>query len=284
LNIILDNDTRDGFFDVLHEIVELDENEIKTFSQILKSTKLNNIIDTIKLIQDRTVVIDGLEEMVFNKDLKANEVKHLQNLIEAHYWIFGEKYNLVTAAEDKFETALRNFNYLLCGENKKTSIDHIHRLREMDIFAVRQNPIDDTINNIVVELKHPNLTLGEKELSQIKRYMSVIIEQPEFNADNYTWDFILVGTKLNKYIKNEIKNNKMHGEKSLVYKVDNYRIFVRTWSSIINELKLRHQFLNEKLKIERVKLTTGYNHADEALDKLRVNSAKQNHKIKLPKI
>jgi hypothetical protein len=52
---------------------------------------------------------------------------------------------------------------------------------------------NDSINNVVVELKHPRVNLGSKELEQVKRYMGVILEQDEFNAPNMSWEFYLIG-------------------------------------------------------------------------------------------
>ena len=45
---------------------------------------------------------------MFNEELGAKEIPHLQDLIENHYWLFGEEYHLVTAAEPKFEEKLND--------------------------------------------------------------------------------------------------------------------------------------------------------------------------------
>ena len=52
--------------------------------------------------------------------------------------------------------------------------------KEMDIFMVRQLSNNSSINNVVVELKHPKVKLGSKQLDQVKTYMGVILEQDEF--------------------------------------------------------------------------------------------------------
>ena len=41
----------------------------------------------------------------------------------------------------------------------------------------------------------------------------------------------------------------------LVQKGDNYSIYIKKWSEIINEVERRLKYLLEKLKIERVSLT-----------------------------
>ncbi len=273
LNLLMDSSQRDDLFKVLENVIELDSEDRKELASILKSTKLNGIISAIKLVHDRLQVLDGLKSLVFNTELNANEVNHLQKLVEDHYWIFGEQYALVCSAEVKFETALKRHIYLLKGEIKDVHIDHPSRLKEMDIFIIRQNPLTDMINNVVVELKHPIKNLGEKELSQVKEYMSVIKSEDEFNASNFTWDFYLVGNRYNDRIAGEIENAKSHGEKSLAFKRDNYKIFVKTWSEIINEVELRLNWLNNKLQVERELLTLNPEIAQDVLDTLLNNTS-----------
>lgn len=110
------------------------------------------------------------------------------------FWIFGEEYNIVTESEPDFEEVLTRYidkvhqskNGKSKSRRNKQKIDHPDKNKEMDIFAFRQSFEHNLIENIVVELKHPNIKLGEIELSQVKTYMNVITEQPMFNAPNMT--------------------------------------------------------------------------------------------------
>jgi hypothetical protein len=215
--------------------------------------------------------------LVFNKVLGANERDHLQKMIEKHYWIFGEQYHLVTAAEPKFEEALRRYIYLLRGEKKEVIIDHPDKNKEMDIFAVRQDLQNDIISNIVIELKHPLVKLGKKELDQVEAYLDVILKQHEFNASNMYWEFHLVGNSLDStgYIERQYKNVEIYGEKSLVFKNPRYKTYVKTWSEIFADFELRHKFLNEKLELERDKLIDSELSADEIINNIRNNTAAQ---------
>ena len=217
------------------------------------------------------------KNLVFNQDLEANERDHIQKFVENHYWIFGEQYHLVTAAEPKFEEALRRYTYLLRGEKPIVSIDHPDKNKEMDIFMVRQLLNNSSINNVVVELKHPQKKLGSKELEQVKKYMGVILEQDEFNASNVTWEFYLIGNDFDKskYIEREIQSAKSHGEKSLVQVVDNYKIYVKKWSEIFTEFDLRHKFLYDKLELEKAQLNMDARSANEIISNIHSNSAVQ---------
>lgn len=277
LDLIMQSGECENLLNILDEVIELDSEEREEFVCLLNTTKMTNIIKTIRLIKDRYKAVDELKQLVFNKSLQANEVYHLQSFIEKHYWIFGEQYNLVTAAEPDFEEALRRYVNILTGEGIKRKINHVHKNKEMDIFAVRQDISSSGYNNIVVELKHPNIHLGEKELSQVKKYMSVILSQPEFNANNMHWEFYLVGNEFGEsnFIENEIKSNQSHGEKSLVFKVDRYKIYVKKWSEVFAEFEMKHKYLNDKLELERGKIIEKNLTANSIISNIDGNTAIQ---------
>ena len=279
LDLLLDSNERDNLIKILDEIIDLDTEEREDLVKLFKTTKLNRIIECIKLIKDRYKTFYQLRDLVYNPDLKANEVNHLQKVIESHYWIFGEQYHLVTAAEPKFEEALRRYIFHLTEKDTAPEIDHHHKLKEMDIFACRQNVLADRIENIVVELKHPLVTLGENQYSQVHKYLQVISSQPEFNAENMYWEFYLIGNKFNSsgYIDDLINTNKNHGIPFLILSKDNGRIkvYAKKWSEVFADFEIKHRHLDEKLKLERIQLTNELINADEIVKSTQNNSAIQ---------
>jgi len=284
LNLLLDSNEKESIFSIIEEVTNLDAEERKELSDILKKTKLNRIISTIKLVEDRFKVYYSLKQLVFNDAMNANEVHHLQTMIENHYWLFGEQYHLVTAAEPKFTEALRRYIYLLRGEKSQTEVDHLYKQKEMDIFMCRQEKLVDRIHNVVIELKHPTVKLGEDQLMQVKRYMNVIVSEPEFNGANMSWDFILVGREFNhrNEIEMAIESAAANGERSLVFKAKNFKIYVKKWSEIFNEFELRHNFIDEKLKLERQYLAIEYKPANEAVHNSLTNTAAGNGQVTIP--
>lgn len=275
LDLIMESGEVDSLFNILQEILDMNESEREDLSDILKYTHMSNITKTIKLLADRYKAIQDLKRLVFDENLSANEVNHVQKLVESHYWLFGEEYNLVTAAEPNFSEALRRYVNYLHAEYEDGDIEHPDRLKQMDIFAVRQDLRNGKIHNIVIELKHPKISLGEKQLSQVKKYMDVILSVDQFNAPNMTWEFYLVGNKFSKngYIEREIQNNKQHGIPSLVFNVDNYKIYVKTWSEVFSDFEVRYNHLNQKLNMQRDKLQSEAQTADEIVLAQRNNSA-----------
>jgi len=218
------------------------------------NVRLNHVVATLKMLTDRFEAVELINKLVFNYELNADEVHDLQSAIEAHYWLFGEQYHLVTAAEPNFEEALRRYTYLLHGDPSPTHIAHPDRRRQMDIFAVRQL-VGTGVENLVVELKHPEVTLGEKELAQVKKYLDVIGSEPRFNDPSAVWRFYLVGNDYNRQIEREIESHKLHLDPGLVHSFDNFRVYVKKWSEVFNEFKIRHKFISEKLLAERAALS-----------------------------
>jgi hypothetical protein len=275
--LTISSSERENLLFIIEKIINLNSKERTDLAKILEVSSLSNVINTIKLIKDRYKTIENFKKIVFNKSFAANERDHLQTFVEHNFWLFGEQYHLVAKAEDRFEKALRSYIYILHGEEKVVSIDHPEKNREMDIFAVRQVVGTNEINNIVVELKHPTeVILGKKELEQVKDYMSVILKVPMFNASNMNWDFYLAGKEYDEYIKGELENSENHGEKHLVFKRTspiNYKIYVLTWSEVIANFNIRHNFLLNALEMERDKLSTENESADEILLEIHENSA-----------
>lgn len=268
VELLLQTDKREDLISIMESVVKLSDDERHNLASVLKTTDLSRITDTIRLIQNRIRTISALKVAV-NPANGMNEVDDLQKLIEQSFWIFGEEYNIVTQAEPDFNQALMEYldklYDIVPGTSKsnysKDKIEHPDVNKEMDLFAFRQNVQNSIIDNIVVELKHPKVKLGEKELSQVKTYMNVIMSDSRFNASNMRWKFYLVGNDFDSsnYIHNEMRNAINWGKKNLVCHVDNngiqYEIFVLKWSELFADFEIRHKFLLEKLEMKREELS-----------------------------
>lgn len=280
VELLLQTDKREDLISIMESVVILSDDERHNLASVLKTTDLARITDTIRLIQNRIRTISALKVAV-KPENGMNEVDDLQKLVEQSFWIFGEEYNIVTQAEPDFNQALMEYLDKLYdtvpGISKsnysKDKIEHPDVNKEMDIFAFRQNIQSSTIDNIVVELKHPKIKLGEKELSQVKTYMNVIMSDSRFNASNMRWKFYLVGNDFDSsnYIPNEMRNAINWGKKNLVCHIDNngiqYEIFVLKWSELFADFEIRHNFLLKKLEMKREELSVSSIH-----DKTEIHS------------
>ncbi len=267
--------------EILDSVISLTTSEREKFARQLKTAKLSSIINTIELISDRYKSVAEFKSLVFDPTMYAGEVPHLQKMMEKNYWLIGEEYTLLTAAEPKFEEALRRHTHLLKNQTNEQSsangrITHEHKNKEMDLFLVRQGKRQDTIENIVLELKHPrNVRIGKKEFDQIYNYFQVISSIDQFNASNMTWKFYLIGNQFDStgYIESQIGSHKIHGEPGLIFSGP-YKVYAFKWSEIFNEFELKHDFLNKNLKLELERASENeHDSADDIVARARSSDA-----------
>lgn len=282
ISLVVDSGDVGDLFKILEGVLELSSQERELFARQLKTTKMSSIVSTIEMISDRYKSVAEFERLVFDPTMYAGEVPHLQRMMERNYWLIGEEYCLLTAAEPKFEEALRRYTHHLHGIDEKVKIQHEDKNREMDLFLVRQRKHNKKIENIVLELKHPvNIRLGKKELDQVYSYYQVIKSEPQFNASNMEWKFYLIGNEFDSsgYIESQFNSLKFHGESGLAFSGE-YKIYVFKWSEIFSDFKIRHDFLDKNLKLELERLSDGeYDSADDIINRKRTSDAPAQYSI-----
>lgn len=245
-------------------------NGINTFLIKYRSRYLKEASDAYisKLIDDKLY-----PEFDTTNFIQAYQKKELDSLVGALY-----------AAQPKIFTGLSNDNkkitlqllrLIMDNGNKPELFKILQGVIELDML--RQDRQGKVTENVVVELKRPKIKLGEKELSQVKKYMRVIKDTPRFNAGNVKWTFYLVGNEFDKshYISGELESHKHLGEQHLVHCQDDglTKIYVLKWSEIFDDYSKRHDFLMEHLKLEEKLWLETHESADEAVTDVKNNSA-----------
>lgn len=257
INLLLQSEERENMLDIIESIVSLTPEQRKGFSDILKRTQLGNIIDTIQFIEDRYKVVEALKQVVFDYTDYANERYHVQKVVEQHYWLFGEQYNLVTA-DQRMQKALANYLNILYGSDAPdaTLNPDQEEMRRMDIFLCGARKTEDSVGdeiqeNLVIELKAPKVVLTKKVLRQIEDYMDFVRKQPQFNTQLCRWRFIAVCNNVDDDVRARYATNQTKGKKGLVFSVENYELYALTWADVFKSFELRHSFLLKKLKIDQ---------------------------------
>ena len=257
LNLLLSSEERENVLTIIEQIVELSPQQRDDFSKILKKTSLENIIDTIKFIEDRYKVIELLKTIVYDLAKFANERDHVQRIVEKHFWLFGEQYNLASA-DQRMQKALEQYRNILYGEENVTATlnPDAENERRMDIFMCNTRNVETTFEtmleeNIVVELKAPKVQLTKKVLRQIEDYMDYVRRQPQFNSKLRKWKFIAVCKEVDDYVKSQYKAFEDKGKVGLVFKVDNCEVYALTWDDIFKSFEMKHKPLLERLNYDR---------------------------------
>jgi len=256
---LLSLEEKDCILKILEQVYCLTQEERKSLAELLERTTLSNIIKTIKEVDSRLLILDTLENILFDNDKNkfTREVDHLQKILDENFWIFGEDYRLLASAEGSIKKSLMTFkNKILRKEDEKINTKS---RKELDLFIAKVDETSKKINCIVVEIKRPSVVLGKKEYDQIYDYMNTIVKEPSCNGDKINWKFYLVGLDYSDYIEQQIDNVKTWGEKDegLAFVIDNKKakLYIKKWSDIINvEQKSRYKYLQEKLNIELKKI------------------------------
>lgn len=260
LNLLLNSKERENVLTIVEQIVELTPEQRQDFSDMLRKTKLENVIDTIKFIQERYKVIELLKAIVFDMPQYANERNHIQKIVQQHFWLFGEQFNLVSA-DERMKNALEKYiNILYGGKDTDSTLDEdAEQERRMDIFLCNNREVETSFGttleeNIIVELKAPRVILSKKVLRQIEDYMDFVRKQPSFNSEYRRWKFIAVCKEVDEDVKGRYKTFEDRGKVGLVYEIDNYEVYALTWDDIFKSFELRHAPLLKRLNYDREKL------------------------------
>jgi hypothetical protein len=79
---------------ILKEVIGLPKNKQEELADILETTSLSSIIDTMKEITNRLHMLRALQHIIYDDELSKNikERKHLHKIIVNETWIFGDDY------------------------------------------------------------------------------------------------------------------------------------------------------------------------------------------------
>lgn len=234
--------------------MELPAEKRDELAALLESTTLSSIISASKLVGDRLNFLSGLELMVFNHETKkvVKERKHLHKLLERETWLFGEEYNL-SASDNSLDEVLRKH---LSGLGLEVALDAEPVLRAdgkegiVDLMlsrTIRQAHADEH-EHLSVELKRPTQPITSKILQQVKDYAFAVADDERFADTKTRWSFWAVSGDVAQDVRKEAtQQNRPQG---LAYDDGRVKIWVRSWSQILDSAKARLRFFQEALQYE----------------------------------
>ena len=238
---------------ILTEVIELPDEKREELVEILEETSLSSIIDTMTEIKNRLKFLNGLEELIYNKELNKNvlERKHLHKIIANETWLFGDEYTY--GVDDiTLKNVLKEYLKFLGREDFKevTESEENEDLQIIpDVCLWKQYPkgTPGHKTNLVIELKKPTVDAGITELGQIKQYAARVSKDRRFPKEKTKWKFLLVTRDIKSDIEIDLEqNDRDYGHVLASEFVD---VYVLTWGHIINDAKTRYEFIKEKLNI-----------------------------------
>lgn len=259
-----------GIFDVLESVLNLDAAAMTQLASQLKKTKLDNIIQTIELLQNRELAISQLKEIMNIHYKDVLETPDLQKIIENNTWLFGPAYEILGAEEATFTTTAKNLRSKIKNINEVEIEDLSSDVtieganRQVDLLLIRKKLQLDARGRkffrcVIVEIKRPGVSLKNKHLQQLDEYASILSHYPEFNSDLTKFELILVGRNISKEaysIHSRLKTSEVYGEPGLITSDEKIKTYIKTWPTIFDEFDISNEYLLERLKTQRASLSS----------------------------
>lgn len=248
----LENDTS-SLQRILTEVIELPEEKRNDLFEILDETSLSNIIDAMTEIKNRLNLLNGIEQLIYDKELnkKVKERKHLHKIVIKETWMFGDKYTY--GADDvTLKNVLKAYLKNSLGRDDFEDIIESNENDELrtipDVCLWQQFSMGSAgKENLIIELKRPSKDAGFTEKSQIESYATKVANDPRFPKDQTKWKFLLVTKDIKPEIEPLLKQkNRKYGH---VSEGDNFDVYILPWGHILSEARTRHEFIRDKLNL-----------------------------------
>ena len=239
---------------ILREVLALPQEQQDELATLLERTSLAAIINAANLVLNRLTFLTGLDPLLFG-ELKETllERSQLHRILVDQLWLFGEQYSV--GVDDQSLKALLTKHVALLDRadiapviQPVTDLEGKNRIVDLMLYQRFPRGTPDEFEHLVIELKRPTCTLGEKELTQIRKYAFAVNGDERFNTQNVTWKFLLLGNDLDHYAESECNvDGRQYGH---IYASKNGKvnIHVTRWATIIDQAKWRYEFLRKELQ------------------------------------
>lgn len=240
--------------DILREVLDLPPERLDELKELMEQTSLSSIITAARQITNRLDFLAGLEQIVFDRELRKHvlERSQLHRILAAETWVFREEYAL-TADDVTLKTALRDHIKLL-GRDHLTRedaesaevLDEHGRRVVVDMMLSRV--IEQRRNHrehIVIELKRPNVHVGVTEFGQIQNYATAVAADARFARTDCRWEFWIIGDILEDGLTRMA--NQKGREPGIVVEEDGFIVRALTWGQVIQDARHRLSFIKNAL-------------------------------------
>lgn len=235
---------------ILGEILGLPKRKLEELARLLKRTTLTSIISAAKLVADRLDLLDGLSSMLFEPDLKKTfkERSQLHKIVAENTWIFGEEFGLTV--NDKSMTEVLRQHMRTAGLDPAINepvklLDGSKGIIDLMLSQRVANSRMNELDHLIIELKAPMVRIGLEETSQIQKYAFSIMEDERFRNIPARWTFWVVSNDIAPLAKKQVRGSDRPD--GVLYQDGSNRIWVKTWSEILNDCRYRHQLFQKEL-------------------------------------
>ena len=238
---------------ILDEVLNLPKKKQAELAELLRDVSLSAVIGAAKIVADRIKFLSGLEAILFDTEKKAllKERSQLHKIIAENCWIFGEQYNLSVSDQSLTEVLMKHREAVGSPIAIDEPVRHISQSRgiiDLMLTKVTRNHQPNTTSHLVVELKAPKVSIGQKEIGQVEGYAFSVAKDERFLGRRVKWEFWVISDQYGDYAENRIQD-----DSGVVHDKENIRIFVKSWAQVLDENRARLQFFQEKLEFQATK-------------------------------
>lgn len=245
-------DNPESLQSIISEVLGLKKEAQDDLAELLQKTSLTSIISTAKIVANRLDFLDGLENLVFDKDYKKAllERDQLHKILENESWIFHEEFALA-ASEQRLEDVLNKYLHYLGdrADEPVTLPDGKQGRIDLMLSKVIQ-PRAGEHDYLVVELKRPSKKVDSDVVTQVEKYAMAVAGDERFTSIPAKWTFIAISNEMDEYAKR--KANQQNRPAGLVHDDPDQKVqvWVKTWSEVINAARAKLLFINQHLQYE----------------------------------
>lgn len=255
----------DSLLEILNNVLDLDKESVEKLASQLQKTTLENIVNTIEVLQRRQATLHELRHLMNEHYADVLETPDLQKIIESNTWLFGPQYEILGAEEASFTQISRKLRAEIHridevdGNDIEDDATIDGAKRQPDLFLARKVLSFDSFNKpvyrcVIVEIKRPSIALNIKHLRQLEDYAAILRRYPEFSSEHMRFELILVGRKISNQdteIEARLREKLASGEPGLVMNDGKTKRYVVSWYTLLDSHELANRALLDTLRMKR---------------------------------
>ncbi|MFB7126423.1 ATP-binding protein [Kitasatospora sp. NPDC056273] len=239
---------------VLDELFNLSQAQKEKLEELVDKTPLSNLIATNAQTIDRLDFLTLLRTLLFGHASRQalREKDQLHRMLEKELWVFGDQYASAVSEIGLTEALERHLSMLdeASGTPTRRPPQQVRRADgssgRLDLMLSAVVGAGDDKRHLVVELKRPNLTLTDKEITQVRSYAYTVTNDQRFRHDqDVKWDFWLVGNEIAPAAQWQINASNLSDGRLQ----DDGRVSIRVvrWGEILDNCEERLRKQQERL-------------------------------------
>jgi hypothetical protein len=254
LNRVLVNQ---NLLDVVEEVADLSDDDVERFRRVLERTTLESIVRLSSEVTDRLRFLDVLHELVYGDDAKhLRERTQLHKILEPNCWIFGPQFHLASSDKSFREVVRRHREHAglpPVADDLVEGISGVADIPDLFLAANRPYPQNPSNHHLLVEIKAPRVSIGPKEIEQIKRYGRTVSTSNEFDKTSTRWDLFIVSSGVSE--EAEFERDGQNAPYGCLLNKDRIRIWAHSWSEIIAKARSEMQLVKQHLELKSNELS-----------------------------